>query len=239
MINPEEAKRHALSLDNALDKLEEGIRASTIENIMKTTIDKIKLAVVKIAPYKEEVKEMSVLKAIKDTSCMALMLPDSDQEEQLEVMMPVEAPDPKDILSKAKELGHLTKEQKELMGELINELKLAQESLAQACSTLGVLSRSLNSKQLLLTLQASVRPLIQLNTLGKVLERTSHENTKNRTTRRHSPVCCPYSDSRHVIQYYKERKGQQPNQTFRGHTGLQTTKKIWTRNNTKEYARAI
>ena len=116
MINPEEAKRHALSLDNALDELEEGIRASTIENIMKTTIDKIKLAIVKIAPYMEEVKEMSVLKAIKDTSHTALMLPDSDREERLEVMMPMEAPDPKDILSKAEELGDLTKEQKELMG---------------------------------------------------------------------------------------------------------------------------
>ena len=106
---------------HVLDELEEGIRAGTIENMMKTTIDKVKLAVVKIAPYMEEGKEMSVLKAIKDTSCMALMLPDSDREEQLEVMMPVEAPDPKDILSQAKELGDLTKEQKEQIGELFDE----------------------------------------------------------------------------------------------------------------------
>ena len=144
VINPEEAKRHALSLDNALDELEEGIRAGTIENIMKTTINKIKLAIVKIAPYMEEAKEMSVLKAIKDTSCTALIPPDSDREERLEAMMPVEAPDPKDILSKAKELGDLTKEQKELMAEIFDELELAHKSLARACSTLGVLSRSLN-----------------------------------------------------------------------------------------------
>ena len=146
-INPEEAKRHALSLDNMLDKLEEGIRASTVENIMKTTIDKVKLAIVKITPYMEETKEMSVLKAIKDTSCMALMPPNSDREEQLEAMMPVEAPDPKDVLSQAKELGDLTKEQKEQIGELFDDLELAHESLVRACSTLGVLSRSLNGRQ--------------------------------------------------------------------------------------------
>ena len=78
-----------------------------------------------------------------------------------------EAPDPKDILSKAEQLGDLTKEQKELMGELFDELKTAHESLARASSTLGRLSRSLNGRQLLLTLQASVQPLIQLNTLDK------------------------------------------------------------------------
>ena len=41
------------------------------------------------------------------------------------------------------------------------------EALAWACSTLGVLSRSLTGRQLLLTLRASVRPLIQLNKLEK------------------------------------------------------------------------
>ena len=61
-----------------LDEMEEDIKAGTIENVMKTTIDKIKLAVVKIAPYMEEAKETSVLKAIRDTSCTALMPPDSD-----------------------------------------------------------------------------------------------------------------------------------------------------------------
>ena len=38
------------------------------------------------------------------------MPPDSDQEEQLEAMMPEDTPDPKDI-SKTEELGDLTKEQ--------------------------------------------------------------------------------------------------------------------------------
>ena len=76
---------------------------------MKNPIGKIKAALVEITPHMEEAKEESVLKAIKDTSCTALMPPDSDKEERLEAMMPEsEAPDLEDILSNTEELGDLT-----------------------------------------------------------------------------------------------------------------------------------
>ena len=168
MVNAEEAKRHALNLDEAIDMIEEGTRTGTTENAMKNAIGKIKAALVEIAPHMEEAKEGSVLKAIKDTSCTALMLPDSDKEERLEAMMPEsDAPDLEDILSKAKEVGDLNSKQKELMGELFEELETAHKSLVRACSTLGRLSRGLNGRQLLLTLRASVRPLVQLNIIDK------------------------------------------------------------------------
>ena len=132
----------------------------------------------------EEAKIESVLKAIKDTACTALMPPDSDKEERLEAMMPEsETPDLEDLLSNMEELGDLTKDQKELLGELFEELEMAHKSLARACSTLGRLSRGLNGRQLLLTLQASVRPLVQLNIVEKFLERPSPQNTENRPTR--------------------------------------------------------
>ena len=159
VINTEEAKIHALTLKRTLDEMEDGIKAGAVENIMKMTIDKIKSALVKIVPSMEEAKETSVLKAIRDMSCTVLMPQDSDQEEKLEAVMP------EDVLSKTEGLGDLTKEQKEMIGELFDELEIAHEVLARACSTLGVLSRSLTGKQLLLTLRASVRPLIQLNKL--------------------------------------------------------------------------
>ena len=178
VINTEEAKIHTLSLRRALDKMEGDIKARTIENVMKTTVDKIKSAVVKIVPSMEEAKEISVLKAIRDISCMALMLPDSDREEQLEAMMPEDTPDPKDILSKTEGLGNLTKEQKEMIRELFDELEIAHKALAQACSTLGVLSRSLTGRQLLLTLQASVQPLIQLNKLEKIWKEPAIETQR-------------------------------------------------------------
>ena len=121
-----------------------------------------------IAPYMEVVNIASILKSIKDISCMALIPLTSDREEKLEAMMPeLDIPDPKNTLAQAKQLGDLTKEQKELMGELFDELEVTHESLARASITMGRLSLSLNGKQLLLILRASVWPLVQINTLDK------------------------------------------------------------------------
>ena len=44
-------------------------------------------------------------------------------------------------------------------------MEVAHEHLAFSCSTLGVVSRSLLSKQLLLLLKVSMRPLIQINAM--------------------------------------------------------------------------
>ena len=66
VINTEEAKTHVLTLKRALDEMEEVIKTGTVENIMKRTIDKIKIALVKLVSSMEEANEISVLKAIKD-----------------------------------------------------------------------------------------------------------------------------------------------------------------------------
>ena len=97
--------------------------------------------------------------------------------------MPEDTLDPRDILSKTEELGDLTKEQKEQIGELFDELEVAHEALTWACSTLGVLSRSLTGRQLLLTLRASVRPLIQLNKLEKFWKEPPIETQRAEPTR--------------------------------------------------------
>ena len=116
MANPEEARRHAINLENVLDELEESIKTGTTVNKMKRMIERFKSTIVEIAPYMEEAKVVSILKSIKDTSCMALMPLASDRKARLEAMMPeLETPDSKDILSQAEQLGELTQEQKELM----------------------------------------------------------------------------------------------------------------------------
>ena len=146
---------------------------------MENATKKIKAALVEIAPHMEEAKIESVLKAIKDMACTALMPPDSDKEEILEAMMPEsEMPDLEDLLSKTEELGDITRDQKELLGELFEELEMAHECLARACSTLGRLSRGLSSRQLLLTLRASVRPLVQLNIVEKFWKDPAHKSMK-------------------------------------------------------------
>ena len=166
--NPKEAKKHACSLEAALDRMEESIREGVVENIMRITIERFKCTIMEIAPYMEETKVATILKSIKDMSCMALMPQTSDREEKLEAMMPeLDIPDQKNTLAQAEQLGDLTQEQKEHLAELFDELEVAHESLARASGTLGRLSWGLNGKQLLVILKASVRPLVQINTLDK------------------------------------------------------------------------
>ena len=64
----------------------------------------------------------------------------------------------------------LTKNDKRLLAELFDALKMAHEQLAVACSTLGRLSSTLKSEQLLLVIKASIQPLIQMNVVAGFLE---------------------------------------------------------------------
>ena len=82
------------------------------------------------------------------------------------------------MLSNTEELGDITTNQKELLGELIEELETAHESLARACSTLGRLSRELSGRQLLLILWASIRPLVQLNIVEKFWKDPAQKSRK-------------------------------------------------------------
>ena len=149
---------------------------------MKITIEHFKSAIMEIAPYMEEANVASILKSIKDISCMALMLPTSNCEEKLEAMMPeLDIPDPKNTLAQAGQLGDLTQEQKELMRELFNELEVAHELLARASSTLSRLSRSLNGKQLLLILKGKCMATSANKHPGQILEGPNLEHTESGT----------------------------------------------------------
>ena len=178
-INPEEAKIHTIELEKAMDIIEEGVKTGNTTGLLEAAIKKIRATLVRIAPHMETANIDAVLKAIKDTACTALMPPDSDQEETLEAMMPeTEMATLEDFLSGTDELGDITADQKELMGELFEELETAHESMARACSTLGRLARGLNGKQLLLTLRASVRPLVQVNIADKFWRDTAQTSKR-------------------------------------------------------------
>ena len=178
-VNLEEARKHTMELEKSMDIIEEGVRAGNTEGLLEEATKKIKTALVEIAPHMETAKIDAVLKAIKDMACTVLMPPDSDKEETLEAMMPeTETPALEDFLSSTEDLGDITADQKELLGELFEELETAHESLARACSTLGRLSRVLSGKQLLLTLRASMRPLVQLNIVEKFWKDPAQKSKK-------------------------------------------------------------
>ena len=71
--NPEEAKAHTHTLDEALERLEESVRGGVAEDIMRKTIVQFRKAIIKITPSMEEANLDTVLNSIKDIACMALM----------------------------------------------------------------------------------------------------------------------------------------------------------------------
>ena len=91
--------RHACT--NALDDPTRPSGAPGMaEDIMRITIEQFKIATVEIAPYMEDANVTTILKSIKDMSCMALMPQTSDCEETLEAMMPEsDLPHPSNVLA--------------------------------------------------------------------------------------------------------------------------------------------
>ena len=60
-----------------------------------------------------------------------------------------------------------------MINKLFDCLEVAHDHTAHACSTLGTLSQSLDSNQLLLLLRASVRPMVQIKSLPGFLNEPS------------------------------------------------------------------
>ena len=65
----------------------------------------------------------------------------------------------------------LTKSQCELLRELFEDLEVAHEHMARACSVLACLSLSLTAPQIRATLKVVTHPLIQVNALEGLLDK--------------------------------------------------------------------
>ena len=85
-------------------------------------------------------------------------------------MPPAEVPTGQDVATIVEDMEPLTDEQRRQISELFEDLELAHEQLARTCSSLAILSRSLTSRQLILLLKSSIRPLAQLNVAPGVFE---------------------------------------------------------------------
>ena len=106
----------------------------------------------------------TVLGAIKDPSLLAICPPTEEREAKLELLMPpAEIPSGEEVAEELDLVEPLTEEQRQLIAETFEELEVAYEHISRSCSSLAILSRSLNSRQLLALLKASIRPLAQLN----------------------------------------------------------------------------
>ena len=91
----------------------------------------------------------------------------------MEDMMPLaDIPKGEDMAGDIDNLEPLTDDQRMQISELFDDMEVAHEPLAHSCSSLSILSRTLTSRQLLLLLKASIRPLVQLNIPPGLFEET-------------------------------------------------------------------
>ena len=169
-INKEESKLYIQSLDTVFCDMATNIEKGRA-NAMELAITSLKLAVVKQIPGAEEADTGCVLRAIQDPSCLAVRKLTEEVEAKLEeIILESDIISGKEIIRDIDEVEPLTKEQRQDIGEIFENLKIAHEHLSQSCGLIGALSCLLSSKQLLLLPKASIRPLVQVNKMGGFLE---------------------------------------------------------------------
>ena len=99
---------------------------------------------------------------------MAIVPCTVDREERLEELMPEEElPSGSNVIKWIEDIEDLSLEQKNLITELFDDMEVAHDHLVRASGVLARLLRTLNGKQLLTVLKASVHCLVQINALEK------------------------------------------------------------------------
>ena len=138
---------------------------------MELAITDLKVEVVKQIPGAEEADAIGILKSIWDPSCLAMREQTEEVVAKLEEILPESDPTSgKEVIEDIEGVESLTKEQRQDIGEVFDNLEIAHEYLGRSCGLIGALSCSLSSRQLLLLLKASVGPLVQINRLEGFLD---------------------------------------------------------------------
>ena len=85
-------------------------------------------------------------------------------------MLDEDIPEAKSIIQDIDDIEELMEQQRQDISEIFENLEVTHEHLAKLCGLMGVLSQTLSSRQLLLLMKASIRPLVQINTLAGLLD---------------------------------------------------------------------
>ena len=176
-INEEESKLYIQSLDKVFHDMATNIEEGTV-NAMELAITDLKLAMIKQIPGAEEADTRCILRAMRDPSCLAVRKQTKEIEAKLEEILPEsDIISGEEIIRDIDEVEPLTKEQRQDIWEVFENPDIAHEHLSWSCGLIGALSHSLSSKQFLLLLKASIRPLVQVNKLGGFLEEPKASTT--------------------------------------------------------------
>ena len=175
-LNPIEARHHVQRLTEAMLKMEARIQGGEIKDVLKEAIEEIKNAISVVMPQMKDAEVLDILRATKDPTCLAICPQTEEIEALLEEVIPSE-----EILSGESVRRSLPDEDilsdsdRELITELFETLETAYDNIGRACGLIGVLSQSLNSRQLFMLLKACVRLIVHINALPKFIEQVGQE----------------------------------------------------------------
>ena len=172
VVNLHEVAILVHSLDEALIVLEVQLAESEERNVLGEMVTKFKEVIGRVIPTIMEADVEKVISTIKDPSGLALRPKTDAWEELLEVLMPLEdAPGSDETMASIQGKTPLNRDQRNLLRELFEDLEVAHKHTTRACSVLAHLSLSLTAPQLMVTLKAVTRLLIQVNTLEGLLDK--------------------------------------------------------------------
>ena len=162
-INEDEAHLHTQKLDEIMDVMANRVKEGDAGTMRQAIMD-CKVAIVMVMPGMEKADPAIELAAVRDLSCLAICPHTEENQQKLEDLMRLaEIPKCEDVMADIDNMEPLTDDQRKQISELFEDMEVAHEHLVCLCSSLGILSRTLTSHQLLLLLKASLRPLVQLN----------------------------------------------------------------------------
>ena len=157
----EEAKIYSSVLDDIVIQMGADIKDEQID-AMKEAIKKYKETIASMFPNLDTADTEAVWAAVKDKVGLCLCPQTEKNENMLEgIISTEEVPPVVEILGKVEEV---TQEEWDLIRELFDLLEVAHSHLATACSTLSRLSSIMRPASLMMILDASIRPLIQIKT---------------------------------------------------------------------------
>ena len=156
IVNIKEARLHARALDEVMKTIQTKVEKEDTKDVAEMAIQQI---LEETCPMIKDASIKLVLEAIKDPKFMVLQPWLDETEQMMEEITPLEElPQGLDVIRNIDDLDPLTESQKTLLGELFDALEVTHEHLAQACSMLGTLSRTLKSNLLLLVLKIQHMP---------------------------------------------------------------------------------
>ena len=164
VVNPLEAKAHANSIDQVMTLIQEHFKEGDTADLLERAMSDMKTTLANTVLTMQLANISTVTRAIQD-KCFNILLPRSDELDQvLEEILPTEeVPSTPGVIQSAQRVETLTNADQRVIVELFETLETTHDQLATACSLLGRLSRTLNPKQLIIIIKASIRLLIQLN----------------------------------------------------------------------------